>query len=125
MDAVDPELVDRAERTLRATPGVLDAGRVRLRWIGHRLYAEAEITVGGEISAIEAHRVAVSAEHHLLHALPRLSAALVHADPEPRQGVDDHAVLASHRPVSPNQNPWRFRRYSSKSRIFKRSAMHL
>jgi cation diffusion facilitator family transporter len=97
MDAVDPELVDRAERTLRATPGVLDTGRVRLRWIGHRLHAEAEITVSGEITAIDAHRVAVSAEHDLLHALPRLSAALVHADPAPRQGVDDHAMLAPHR----------------------------
>jgi hypothetical protein len=33
----------------------------------------------------------------LLHALPRLSAALVHADPEPRHGTDHHATLASHR----------------------------
>lgn len=90
----------RAERTLRATQGVLDTGCVRLRWIGHRLHAEAEITVSGGITAIEAHRVAVSAEHALLHALPRLSAALVHADPRPRQGVDDHAALASHRLVS-------------------------
>jgi cation diffusion facilitator family transporter len=97
MDAVDPELVDQAERTLRATQGVLDTGHVRLRWIGHRLHAEAEITVSGEITAIEAHQVAVSAEHALLHALPRLSAALVHADPAPRQGIDDHAVLTSHR----------------------------
>lgn len=101
MDAVDPELVDQAERALRGTSGVLGTGQVRLRWIGHRLHAEAEITVSGEITAIEAHRVAVSAEHHLLHALPQLSGALVHADPEPRQGVDDHAVLASHRPVRP------------------------
>ena len=100
MDAVDPELVDQAERALRGTPGVLGTGQVRLRWIGHRLHAEAEITVSGEVTAIEAHQVAVSAEHHLLHALPRLSAALVHADPAPRQGVDDHAVLASHRPKS-------------------------
>lgn len=101
MDAVDPELVDQAECALRGTPGVLGTGLVRLRWIGHRLHAEAEITVSGEITAIEAHRVAVSAEHHLLHALPQLSGALVHADPEPRQGVDDHAVLASHRPTRP------------------------
>ena len=96
MDAVDPELVDTAERALRGTPGVLSTGQVRLRWIGHRLHAEAEITVSGEVTAVEAHGVAVSAEHALLHALPRLSAALVHADPEPRQGVDEHAVLAHH-----------------------------
>ena len=97
MDAVDPDLVDRAEHTLRATPGVLDVGLVRLRWVGHQLWAECEIAVSGEITAIEAHEIAVSAEHDLLHALPRLSAALVHTDPQPRQGTDPHAVLASHR----------------------------
>ena len=37
-------------------------------------------------SAVEAHQVAVAAEHNLLHALPRLTAALVHADPQPQRG---------------------------------------
>ena len=96
MDAVDPALVDQAERTLRATPGVLDIGQVRLRWIGHQLWAACEITVSGDASAVEAHQVAVSAEHDLRHALPRLSAALVHADPLPREGTDPHAMLAAH-----------------------------
>jgi cation diffusion facilitator family transporter len=97
MDAVDPALVDQAEHTLKATPGVLGAGPVRLRWVGHQLWAECEITVSGDITAVEAHEVAVNAEHGLLHALPRLSAALVHADPQSRQGTDLHAVLAPHR----------------------------
>jgi cation diffusion facilitator family transporter len=97
MDAVDPALVDQAERTLRATPGVLGVGLVRLRWVGHQLWAECEIAVSGDITAIEAHEIAVNAEHDLLHALPRLSAALVHTDPQPRQGTDLHAVLAPHR----------------------------
>ena len=34
MDAVDPALVDQAEQTLQATPGVLGVGLVRLRWGG-------------------------------------------------------------------------------------------
>ena len=97
MDAVDPALVDRAEHTLLATPGVLGVGQVRLRWIGHRLRAECEVTVDAGASAVQAHQVAVSAEHNLLHALPRLAAALVHADPQAQHGADHHAVLASHR----------------------------
>jgi len=97
MDAVDPALVDRAERTLRASPGVLDVGRIRLRWLGHQLRAECEIVVSGDITAFAAHEIAVNAEHDLLHALPRLSAALVHADPRPRQGTDPHALLLPHR----------------------------
>jgi cation diffusion facilitator family transporter len=97
MDAVDPILVGQAEQTLRATLGVLGVGQVRLRWIGHRLRAECEVIVDSEASAIEAHQVAVAAEHDLLHALPRLAAVLVHADPQSREGTDHHAVLASHR----------------------------
>jgi cation diffusion facilitator family transporter len=98
MDAVDPALVDQTEQTLRDVPGVLDVGEVRLRWIGHRLRAECEIIVDGGASAVQAHQITVAAEHQLLHALPRLSAALVHADPQPDQAHDDHhAVLAPHR----------------------------
>jgi cation diffusion facilitator family transporter len=97
MDAVDPALVDQMEQTLSATPGVLGVGQVRLRWIGHRLRAECEVIVDSGASAVQAHEVAVDAEHNLLHALPRLAAALVHADPQAQPGADPHAPLASHR----------------------------
>jgi len=97
MDAVDPALVDQVEGSLRATAGVLGVGQVRLRWIGHQLRAECEIVVDAGASAVAAHQVAVSAEHRLLHALPRLAAALVHADPQAVGGEDYHAVLGSHR----------------------------
>ena len=97
MDAVDPALTDKAEQALRAVPGVLGVGLVRLRWAGHRLLAECEVTVGGEATALEAHQVTVNAEHALLHALPRLSAATVHADPQAAPGTDPHAILAAHR----------------------------
>jgi cation diffusion facilitator family transporter len=96
LDAVDPALVDRAEATLRAAPGVLAVGQVRLRWIGPRLRAECEVVVDAGCSVVAAHQVAAGAEHALIHAIPRLTAALVHADPAPRDGVDHHAILASH-----------------------------
>ena len=97
MDAVDPALVDQAEIILRATPGVLDVGQVRLRWVGHQIRAECEIVVAPDITAVYAHELTVAAEHALLHAIPRLSGALVHADPRV-QGADPHHVLADHRP---------------------------
>jgi hypothetical protein len=53
--------------------------------------------VGAGASAIGAHHVAVGAEHNLLHALPQLTAALVHADPQPGPDAGHHAMLASHR----------------------------
>jgi cation diffusion facilitator family transporter len=99
MDAVDPALLAKAERTLRAVPGVLNVGEIRLRWIGHQLRAECEILVAADTTVVQAHQVTVDAEHNLLHALPGLRAALVHADPAPSQGSEDHhAVLAAHGP---------------------------
>ena len=98
MDAVDPALVDQAEAVLRATPGVLDVGQVRMRWVGHQIRAECEIVVAPGISAVQAHQLTVSTEHALLHAIPRLSGALVHADPQV-PGTDPHDVLAGHWPV--------------------------
>ncbi|MEU0173547.1 cation diffusion facilitator family transporter [Streptomyces massasporeus] len=97
MDAVDPALVDRAERALTEVPGVRGVGELRLRWIGHRLRAEVAVVVDGGATVREAHRIAVDAEHALLHAVPRLTAALVHADPEPAPGESDpHLPLAHH-----------------------------
>ncbi|MEV6668185.1 cation diffusion facilitator family transporter [Streptomyces nigra] len=97
LDAVDPALVDRAERALRDVPGVREVGELRLRWIGHRLRAEVAVVVDGEATVRQAHAIAVDAEHALLHAVPRLTAALVHADPAPVAGeADPHHALAHH-----------------------------
>jgi divalent metal cation (Fe/Co/Zn/Cd) transporter len=97
MDAVDPVLVDQVEATLRATPGVLDVGAVQLRWIGHRLRAECDIAVPADLTVLAAHTIAVEAEHRLIHAVPRLTSAIVHTDPHSRDGADHHADLAHHR----------------------------
>ncbi|MEU6674342.1 cation diffusion facilitator family transporter [Streptomyces sp. NPDC046925] len=97
MDAVDPALVDAAEQALLTVPGVRGVGELRLRWIGHRLRAEVAVVVDGELSVRDAHEVAVDAEHALLHAVPKLTAALVHADPAAAPGVPDpHLALAHH-----------------------------
>ncbi|MER6680469.1 cation diffusion facilitator family transporter [Streptomyces olivaceoviridis] len=97
LDAVDPALVDRAEHAVRQVPGVRAVGELRLRWIGHRLRAELTVVVDGEATLRQAHAIAVETEHALLHAVPRLTAALVHADPAPLPGeADPHLALAHH-----------------------------
>ncbi|WP_326806510.1 MULTISPECIES: cation diffusion facilitator family transporter [unclassified Streptomyces] len=100
MDAVDPALVDAAEEALRTVPGVTGVGELRLRWIGHRLRAEVSIVIDGHLSVRDGHRIAVEAEHALLHAVPKLTAALVHADAAPASDErDPHHVLAHHAPA--------------------------
>jgi cation diffusion facilitator family transporter len=81
MDAVDPELVDAAEAALAAEPGVTAVRSVKMRWIGHRIYADAELDIDPTTSLADAHRIAHDAEHTLTHAVPKLSSALVHAYP--------------------------------------------
>ena len=81
MDAVDPALVDAAETALAAEPGVLAVRTVRMRWIGHRLHAEADLTIDPATSLASAHRLAHDAEHALTHAVPKLATTLVHAYP--------------------------------------------
>ncbi|GAB7142734.1 cation diffusion facilitator family transporter [Mycobacterium riyadhense] len=81
LDAVDPELVTRAETALAAQPGVRAVRSVRMRWIGHRLHADAELDVDPTLSLNDAHRIAHEAEHELTHAVPRLDTALIHAYP--------------------------------------------
>jgi len=80
MDAVDPALVDQVDDVLRQTEGVIDVGTTRLRWIGHQLRAECTVVVAADLTVIQGHAIAEQCEHRLLHEIPRLTAALVHAD---------------------------------------------
>jgi divalent metal cation (Fe/Co/Zn/Cd) transporter len=84
MDGVDPTLLDDAEAALGSQPGVLAVRRVRLRWIGHRLHADAELDIVPTTSLVEAHRIAHDAEHELTHAVKKLDTALIHAYPAHR-----------------------------------------
>jgi cation diffusion facilitator family transporter len=96
MDAVSPTAVARARDVVQDVPGVQGLDDLRLRWIGHQLHAEVEVTVGAELSLEAAHAVAHDAHHRLLHAVPRLATVIVHASPASRAGSDPHASLAHH-----------------------------
>jgi cation diffusion facilitator family transporter len=81
MDAVDPALVDAAEHALSHVEGVRAVGDVRMRWLGHDLRAETSIVVDPALTVVQAHAVAVAAEHALLHTVRRLTVATVQIQP--------------------------------------------
>jgi cation diffusion facilitator family transporter len=81
MDGVDPTFIDTAEITLAARPGVRSVRSVRMRWIGHRLHADAELDIDPDLTLAQAHQIAHGAEHDLTHAIPKLDTAVVHAYP--------------------------------------------
>ncbi|SDZ25876.1 cation diffusion facilitator family transporter [Amycolatopsis xylanica] len=95
MDAVDPSTVSLAEQTADAVPGVHGIRDLRMRWIGHSLHAELAIAVDAHLTVGQAHDLAHDVEHALLHAVPRLTSAVIHT--EPAAGADAaHASLAHH-----------------------------
>lgn len=99
MDSVDPDLVELARGVLSAVPGVDRVARVRMRWVGHELLAEADVAIDGRLTLAEGHAVAESAHHELLHRVPRLAAATIHVDPSPTAGTAHHELTAHHFPT--------------------------
>jgi cation diffusion facilitator family transporter len=81
MDAVDPELVDQATAVVASVEGISDVRDLRIRWIGHTLRAEVDVTVPTNLTVVEAHELAHHAEGYLLDRVRRLTAATVHASP--------------------------------------------
>ncbi len=89
-DAVDPALVDQAERSLCTTPGVLGVRALRMRWIGHQIHAEADLDIDPASTLVDAHRLAHDAEHRLTHDVPQLQTAAIHAYPAHQQDLAAH-----------------------------------
>jgi cation diffusion facilitator family transporter len=81
MDAVDPDIVDRATAAIATVDGISEVRDLRIRWIGHTLRAEADVTVSPKLTVGEAHDVAHHAEAHLVADVRRLNAATIHVSP--------------------------------------------
>jgi cation diffusion facilitator family transporter len=91
MDAVDPRLVDESRAAITTVDGIESVRDLRIRWIGHTLRAEADVTVSPQLTVTQAHNLAHHAEDHLLAYVPRLTAATIHVSPadahEPTAGI--------------------------------------
>ncbi|MFP5579332.1 MAG: cation diffusion facilitator family transporter [Acidimicrobiia bacterium] len=98
MDSVDPELPDQIEAGLAAHPEVRSVDRVRVRWIGHELHADAEVTVDAGLSVAAGHDILERARHELLHGIHRLADVHLHANPSAVDGVDAHGLTRHHFP---------------------------
>ncbi|HET6809885.1 MAG TPA: cation diffusion facilitator family transporter [Acidimicrobiales bacterium] len=96
MDAVDPDLVAAARRTLSDVDGVAGVAELQMRWMGHQLLAEVALEVDSHLTVVEGHEIAERATHALLHQLPRLTAARIHTDPAALGGADHHGLTAHH-----------------------------
>lgn len=89
MDAVDPGLVGQVTDVVLGVDGIRGARELRIRWIGHTLRAEADVTVDPGLTLTEAHELAHHAEAHLLDQVRRLTAATIHTSPAGAHDVGD------------------------------------
>ncbi len=105
MDAVNPELIDQVERQAGNVHGVQRVDHVRVRWVGHELRAELNVTVGRHLRIFEAHDVAEAVRHALLHNVRRLTDATIHTDPDTGEGPDPHGTTAHHYNRQPSTCP--------------------
>jgi cation diffusion facilitator family transporter len=93
MDAVDPDLVDEVTHVLGHVEGVQAVDRARIRWVGHELLAEVELTADAALPLADAHAIAEDAHHRLLHEIPRLAQATIHVNPS---GDGHHDATGHH-----------------------------
>jgi len=94
LDAVDPSLVDEAERVAGSVDGVSSVSDVRMRWHGHRMFITLVAAVDPGLTVRRGHEIAQTITHDLIHAFLFTVDALVHIDPS---GVlDAHEITAHH-----------------------------
>jgi cation diffusion facilitator family transporter len=99
MDAVDPRLIDEAEKTISEIEGVLELRRIRMRWVGHCLHAEIYITVPAELNTSESHQIAEHVRHDMYHEFPALADIVIHVDPWADTGEEPHLLTIGHEAV--------------------------
>ncbi len=81
MDAVDPELIETVEQVIHEHDEIKAVPRLQMRWLGHRLYAEATLALDANLTVAQGEAIADHITHHLYHALPALAGATIAAVP--------------------------------------------
>ncbi len=92
LDGVEPDIVDEIYQVVNKIEEVRDVTEVRVRWLGHRLYAEVNIAVDPLLSVEEGHAIAVEVQHRMMHGLNYLSNVIVHVDPLGSAGESFHRL---------------------------------
>ncbi len=82
MDGVDPLIVDRIEQYGGDVRGVDHVERIHVRWLGHRLHAEVNIALSGDLSVWEGVGVTDAVRRALLKNVRHLSSVAVEIEPE-------------------------------------------
>ena len=99
MDAIEPEILSKAETVIQMQTDIQKANRLRMRWMGHRLHAEVHIAVDPQLTTAESHKIAEELRHSLFHSIDNLSEVVVHIDPWSEEPERFHQLTKHHEPI--------------------------
>lgn len=77
LDGVEPSVLDEIRHAATHVPGIAAVLDVRARWLGHRLTAELDAAVDGDLRVKDADRLVARLEHELVAHVPELVAVRV------------------------------------------------
>ena len=81
MDGIDPATLEAIRSAAASSPGVREVGPVRARWTGHRMEADAVVSVDAHLDVIGAHAIAGAVEQDMRAACRNLDHVSVHVHP--------------------------------------------
>ena len=96
LDGVEPGVIDEVRGVVASTDGVEEVTEVRVRWLGHSMLAEVNLSVQPDLSVAQGHQIAEEAQHQLMHHLQYLANATVHVDPVGSSGEEHHQQAEDH-----------------------------
>ncbi len=100
MDAVDPAIVDQAEKGAAKVPGVVRVEKTRVRWMGHQMQVEMHIVVDEDLPTRESHAIVEDVRHTLFHEQAHLSVVEVYTVPCGHGGATPEQVTAHYHPIA-------------------------
>ena len=77
LDGVEPGVIAEIRHAVGHVAGVKSILGIRARWLGHRLVAELDVAVAGDLTVHEADAVSTEIETTLADHIPALASALV------------------------------------------------
>lgn len=80
--APSPEVEQRVRGVARAVPAVLGLEKCFVRKVGFRYYVDLHVVVRGDLTVREGHNIAHDVEDRVLERVARVSAVMVHIEPE-------------------------------------------
>ncbi len=80
--APDPQIMEQVKNVARTVPGVVDLEKCSARKMGFSYYVDLHVTVDGNLSVREGHRIAHRVKDAIRAAYPRVVEALIHIEPD-------------------------------------------